>query len=346
MKKLIFVLSIIFAISMLTLSLGAVEVEEAFAFEEFISEDLILPYRLYVPEDYSAENEYPLVVFLHGAGERGKDNDLQLKNAMQTLFDRRDGLMLQSIVIAPQCPEGEQWVDTPWADGNYSTDKIPESNELEAVVALTKALCDEYSVDKARIYAMGVSMGGFGTWDLIIRHNDIFAGAAPMCGGGDPSKASSLVNTPIYTFHGTADASVPYDGTAEMVEAIEDESGRMINFITYDGEGHGIWEKASAEEDWLEWLYEQKLTDRYPDAFASESDTAVIPETNDTEAVSDTEGESAPESSKETTNENVADTEKAADDGNGSFPTAIVIVIIVVIVIAVVALLVVIKRKK
>lgn len=281
MKKIIFTLTFVSALFMLAFSAGAIDVNEAFAFAEFAHEETTLPYRIYIPEDYDENTEYPLVVFLHGAGERGSDNELQLKNAVQALFDRDDGLMMNSIVIAPQCPEGEQWVDTPWADGNYSVDAVPESNELAAVVALLSSLGEKYSIDSSRIYAIGVSMGGFGVWDLITRHNDIFAAAVPMCGGGDPSKASLLSETPIYTFHGSADDSVPFEGTYEMVSAIEDEGSRKINFVIYDGEGHGIWEEASAEPDWLAWIFEHKLTDRYPEI--SETEPATSESKSDTE---------------------------------------------------------------
>ena len=281
MKKIIFTLTFVSALFMLAFSAGAIVVNEAFAFAEFAHEETTLPYRIYIPEDYDENTEYPLVVFLHGAGERGSDNELQLKNAVQALFDRDDGLMMNSIVIAPQCPEGEQWVDTPWADGNYSVDAVPESNELAAVVALLSSLGEKYSIDSSRIYAIGVSMGGFGVWDLITRHNDIFAAAVPMCGGGDHSKASLLSVTPIYTFHGSADDSVPFEGTYEMVSAIEDEGSRKINFVIYDGEGHGIWEEASAEPDWLAWIFEHKLTDRYPEI--SETEPATSESKSDTE---------------------------------------------------------------
>lgn len=336
MKKLFLILIFTFITVILALNAGALDVNEAFSFEEFSFEGEIMPYRLYVPQDYSEENEYPLVVFLHGAGERGKDNDIQLKNAVQTLFDRADGLMAQSIVIAPQCPEGEQWVDTPWADGNYSVDAVPESNELQTVVALVSSIKESYSVDSARVYAMGVSMGGFGTWDLMIRHNDIFAAAAPMCGGSDPSKASLLVDTPIYTFHGTADSTVPFEGTEEMVGAIEYEGGRLINFVVYDGDGHGIWEKAAAEADWVEWLFSQKLTDRYsaPETEPMETETEPVTEATEeitTEAPAIKENEATPVSSEE--------------KENSSLPLWAVVVIAVVV-LSNIIIIVVIKSKK
>lgn len=297
-KALIAALFIITAI-LLCITSSAAGIDEIFDAETFTSEDTTLPYRIYVPSDYDESESYPLVLFLHGAGERGSDNESQLNKALPTLFEREDGLIKEAIVIVPQCPADNQWVDTPWENGNYSVDEIPESNELSAVVKLVESICDKYSIDKARVYVIGISMGGFGTWDLIIRHNDIFAAAMPVCGGADPSKAEELVNTPIFTFHGTADPSVPYDGTAEMVEAIEDLGGRLINFVTYDGEGHGIWDNACAEEGVIEWIFSQKLSDRYPEMFAPE----------ETEAETETETISVTEASNENT---------AEIDGNSS----------------------------
>ncbi len=289
MKKFLIVAAFIVSAFILCITSSALDLDEIFKAETFTSAKTELPYRIYIPSDYdyTKSEKYPLVLFLHGAGERGNDNESQLKNALPTLFERADGLIKKSIVIAPQCPKDNQWVDTPWTDGNYSVDEIPESNELAAVVELVKSTCDNYSIDKARVYVIGISMGGFGTWDLIMRHNDIFAAAIPICGGADPTKAEELVNTPIYTFHGTDDTSVPYEGTAEMVEAIEDLGGRLINFITYDGEGHGIWDTACAEDGLLEWLFSQKLSDRYPEMFAPE-ETETEAET-ETETVAETE---------------------------------------------------------
>ncbi len=341
MKKICLTLTLVIFAIVLTIGACALNVEEAFSFEEFVLDGSIMPYRLYVPEDYNEENEYPMVVFLHGAGERGKDNDLQLKNAVQTLFDRADGLMAGAIVIAPQCPEGEQWVDTPWEYGNYSTDLISESDELGTVMALISSLEEKYSIDTARIYAMGVSMGGFGTWDLIIRHNDVFAAAAPMCGGGDPLKAASLLETPIYTFHGTADAAVPFEGTEEMVTAIEDEGGRLINFVIYDGEGHSIWEKAAAEEGWVEWLFAQKLTDRYPAVETELKDTE-----NETEATSETQftNETTPAETDAIPNEtNAAEPEEKE---NSSFPIWIIAVIAVVVLSNIIVIGIIVSKKK
>lgn len=333
MKKALITITFIITAIVLCVTSSAVNIDEIFDAETFTSEDTTLPYRIYVPSDYGESESYPLVLFLHGAGERGNDNESQLKNALPTLFERADGLMKKSIVIAPQCPSDNQWVDTPWTDGNYSVDEIPESNELAAVVELVKSTCDKYSIDKARVYVIGISMGGFGTWDLIMRHNDIFAAAIPICGGADPTKAEKLVNTPVYTFHGTDDTSVPYEGTAEMVEAIEDLGGRLINFITYDGEGHGIWDTACAEDGLLEWLFSQKLSDRYPEMFAPE-ETAAETET-DTVAETEAAVTNAPETGEKATDVISDETEKTVHktSENGLSPVVVGVLVAGVVIV-------------
>ena len=227
-----------------------------------LSDGTTMPYRLYVPKDYDAKKTYPLLVVLHGAGERGKDNEAQLKHALLQMFNVENSPVRDAIVLAPQCPEGQQWVDTPWASGNYSTAKVKESNELAGVMEIIDELWYEYTIDDDRIYAMGLSMGGFGTWDLLSRHSDVFAAGVPICGGGDPEMAEVLVDVPIKTFHGSADTSVPVAGTREMAEALENAGSEVFTYEEFEGQGHGIWNTVAARADVINWLFEQSLADR------------------------------------------------------------------------------------
>ena len=225
----------------------------------YTNSDTTLPYRLILPEDYSASKQYPLIVFFHGAGERGNDNELQFVHCVQYI---RDNTPEPCIIVAPQCPTGNQWVDTPWSLGAYSTDNVPESNEMKAVIELLLKLQDEYSVDSDRIYAMGISMGGFATWDAITRHSDMFAAAIPVCGGGDPSKADILKDIPIYTFHAINDPDVPVSGTQQTVSAIKAAGGTKIFYTEYSYGAHGIWNMAFATEGLFTKLFAAKLSDR------------------------------------------------------------------------------------
>ena len=223
-------------------------------------EEYTLPYQIYVPEDYNEDTtEYPIVLFLHGAGERGDDNEAQLKNAVQLLFNDLDSPIYQSIFIAPQCPLEEQWVNTPWNEGNYDCDAVGESDSLKAVMALLEEVKEEYSINLDRIYVMGLSMGGFGTWNLMMRHTDIFAAAIPICGGADVKYAQVLAKKPIYTFHDKKDGTVPYAGTQAMVEAIRAQGGSLITFVETEGYGHAVWDYAVQYEGLMDWLFDQRL---------------------------------------------------------------------------------------
>jgi len=234
---------------------------ENFTYESHTSSDgSVLPYRLYVPQSYSPENEYPLVIFLHGAGSRGTDNYIQLYGSglhymMGFGYD-------ECIIFAPQCPEDSQWVLTPWSDGAYSTEIVDISPQLCAVMDAAGKLCREYRVDLSRLYLTGLSMGGFGTWDLITRYPDIFAAAMPICGSGDPSKGEVLAEsqTAIMTFHGTEDPVVPFEGTKATVDAITAAGGNVI-FTPYKGMKHDTWTTTYSNPEVYEWMFAQKLSD-------------------------------------------------------------------------------------
>ncbi len=235
-----------------------------------------LVYRLYVPSNYDASKDYPVIVFLHGAGERGTDNMAQLGGMVPSMFNQQNTKIENAIVVAPQCPWNNQWVDTPWANGNYSIDNVPESNELKAVVELLNSIKNKYSTDENKYYAMGLSMGGFGTWDLIMRHTDMFAAAVPVCGGADVSQAENLKYMPIFTAHASNDGSVPYAGTEAMVEALRDAGSTAVIFKCHkDGSlssgGHIIWDEIGGNPQMLEWLFSQ-----------SKEKKNILPEENET----------------------------------------------------------------
>ena len=236
-----------------------------------------LNYCLYEPEDLNkSQDKRPLVLFLHGAGERGSDNEAQLKNAiLKVVSDDMDNEWSRSIVIAPQCPSStggntnsdvndpNKWAETNWTKGNYSQDNLPESKPLHAVAELVKEYASLDYVDADRVYVVGLSMGGFGTWDIISRYPELFAAAVPICGGGPSDKIEVLKSIPIYTFHGTADGAVPYAGTQAMYNAIVSAGGNNILFHTFQGAGHGIWNDAitfkgnGSLPDLESWLFSQ-----------------------------------------------------------------------------------------
>lgn len=212
-----------------------------------------LLYRLIVPE--SADGPMPVLVFLHGAGERGDDNRRQLIWGKDLLLNaaREFGC----IVVAPQCPAGEKWSIVDW-----SQDKITFSDEPAESMRLTNALIDDlasrYDVDTDRLYIMGLSMGGYGSWDAICRWPGRFAAAVPICGGGDPAQAEVIKDTPIWAFHGEADPVVSVDLTRAMIQAIKDAGGEP-KYTEYPGVGHNSWSPAFAEPELLTWMTSKSL---------------------------------------------------------------------------------------
>ena len=286
MRKLAAVLLIMLFFTMpLTVS-AAGNIKETAGKFTYTNDTTTLPYRLILPENYDESKEYSLLFFFHGAGERGNDNELQFFHCVQYLADH----MPETIIVAPQCPEGQQWVDTPWSLGAYSIEEVPESDEMIAVMELLDELKGKYSVDTDRIYAAGISMGGFGTWDIMMRHNDVFAAGIPVCGGGDISQAENLVDVPLFVFHGDKDDAVPVSGSRDTVQAIKNAGGTKVEYVEYAGAGHGIWNNAFATEGLLEKLLQQRLSDRIP-----------------------------VEESSEEPSEDVSDTSASSNSGNGGF---------------------------
>ena len=222
---------------------------------------IVLPYRLHLPDDYDADKKYPVLLFLHGAGERGSDNYKQVASnvgIIDRIINSTDSAF-DCIIIAPQCADGYQWVNAPYS-GSYDQSEIAISRHLAAAVELLAHIQDTYSVDSSRLYVTGLSMGGYGTWDLITRYPDMFAAALPVCGGGDPSKAELIKDMAIWAFHGSADDIVPVLGTREMVATLE-QSGSSVIYTEYPGENHFCWHRAFAEPDLLSWLFTQENTD-------------------------------------------------------------------------------------
>lgn len=205
-----------------------------------------LNYCVYEPSGIRSGGEKaPLVVFLHGAGERGGDNMSQLDNAIgKVVYKDSESPFMDAVVIAPQCPSGMQWVDTPWADGNYSLAEVEESETMQKTVRLVEYYSRLRYVDENRVYVVGLSMGAFGAWDMLARHTDMFAAGVAICGGGPTDAAETLAGVPIYAFHGTADRTVPFDGTKEMIDAMAAVGGENAVFVPFEGDGHSIWDKA------------------------------------------------------------------------------------------------------
>lgn len=216
-----------------------------------------LPYRLLLPKNYDQTKKYPLVLFLHGAGERGTDNAVQLKHGAPLFLKPEVRDKFPCIVIAPQCPLEQTWIAIP----NGFAGPNPFSEEPTAPMKLVIGLLDEvtknFPIDQDREYVTGLSMGGYGTWDLLTRFPQRWAAAAPVCGGGDVQRIAPAKDVAIWAFHGTRDTTVPFVRTQEMVAALQAAGGKP-QFSEYPYLGHDSWTTAYAEPELLPWMFAQK----------------------------------------------------------------------------------------
>ncbi len=172
-----------------------------------VSDGVILPYRLLKPKQVEPGRLYPLVLFLHGAGERGHDNRSQLSSIPAKFASDEIRAKYPCYVLAPQCFWNQRWVATSWKAKSHVMPEKPTS-WMRGSLELVEALAKEFPVDKKRIYVTGLSMGGFGAWDAIQRRPDLFAAAVPICGGGDVAQAKAIAHVPIWAFHSADDPTV------------------------------------------------------------------------------------------------------------------------------------------
>lgn len=205
-----------------------------------ITESKSLDYLIALPEGYDAEGDpVPVILFLHGAGERGDDvNRVKAWGPPKMVEDGHD---FGAIVISPQCPADSWWTE-----------------ELDVLIALLDRIEEQYNVDEDRIYVTGLSMGGYGTFALAARQPDRFAAAVPICGGGTYFDARRLSKLPMWIFHGEADNVVPVDESRRMAALINARDGEHAKLTTYPGVGHNSWSAAYGDEAMWEWLFEQK----------------------------------------------------------------------------------------
>lgn len=225
-----------------------------FSFEKYVNANGdTLNYRQLI-SDYDPISKYPLVIFLHGSGERGDDNEAQLKWGVLNFASDQNMKMHPSIVIAPQCPKNMSW-------GNFSYEDMslqPSPTEpMKLLMELINQSILKLPVDINRIYITGLSMGGYGTFDAISRYPNLFAAAVPVCGGGDVSKASSISHIPIWIFHGALDGVVNPVLSQDMVAALTKE-GAHPGFTQYPEVGHFSWIAAYSDTMMMEWLFRQR----------------------------------------------------------------------------------------
>jgi len=217
-----------------------------------------LRYRLLSPLNFDPLKKYPFVVFLHGAGERGNDNELQLANGVKNFASIENREKYPCFVVAPQCAEGFRWVETDWRLPSHIMPVAP-SVYMTKMKTLLDSFCRLPFVDTTRIYITGLSMGGFGTWDAVSRWPHKFAAAVPVCGGADTSKAALIKDIPVWVFHGAVDKVVLTSRSRDIVAALKKAGGFPL-YTEYPGVAHGIWSKTYANSELYKWLFKQSLS--------------------------------------------------------------------------------------
>ncbi len=234
-------LRLAFALALLATTMTAVRAQPRLAYDGGWTDTASGQALVSLPEGYDAEpdRDWPLLLFLHGAGERG--DSLAIVGVHGPLKERRQGRDLPFVIVAPQVPAGERWT-------------------AGRVAAALDAALDTYRVDASRVYLTGLSMGGFGTWDAIMQMPERFAAAAPVCGGGLPLGLETARGVPVWAFHGAMDPVVPIEMSVGMVRGLR-QAGGDVRFTVYPDAGHDSWSQAYADPELYSWLLSHSLGD-------------------------------------------------------------------------------------
>jgi predicted peptidase len=199
-------------------------------------------YVLFVPHDYKGDQQYPLILFLHGAGETGTDGLKQAQVGIGPAIKKQEKTF-GFITVMPQSQK-RTW--------------LADSDDAKRALAILAEIQKEYKVDAKRIYLTGLSMGGYGTWSLAVKYPDRWAAIVPVCGRGDPTQAEKIKDLPCWCFHGDADGAVKVQHSRDMIEAIKKAGGKPT-YTEYPGVGHNSWDKAYGTAELYEWLLKQSL---------------------------------------------------------------------------------------
>lgn len=236
------------------------QTESPYTYQVFVNNEGTLKYRMLMPKDFSEEKQYPVVLFLHGAGERGSDNERQLVHGSKLFVSEENRENFPAIIIFPQCPKDSYWSN---ATVNRSTKPItldyplgkPPKEPLSLVMQLMEDYLNKPYVDKNKIYVGGLSMGGMGTFEILYRRPDMFAAAFAICGGGNPDSTKEYATkTELWVFHGAKDDVVNPQLSIDMVRGYLKYGGKP-NFTLYADDNHNSWDSAFAEPELLPWLF-------------------------------------------------------------------------------------------
>ena len=217
---------------------------EKFTFTDSLT-STTLPYRLILPENYDNTKKYPVILYLHGMGENGTDNEAQLKY-IHLMYSTAGDMLKEAILVAPQNNSG--WF-------------IGEDNTVGVAKRLLDNVIEEYSCDINRIYVMGMSMGGHGTWNMLESYPEFFAAAIPICGWGNSQIGDKLKNMPIWIYHGTADPTINISQSESVYNSIINAGGNKVKFTRLEGVQHDSWSSAFDNRELFCWLFAQNKTE-------------------------------------------------------------------------------------
>lgn len=221
-----------------------------------------MPYRVLIPVAYDSLQKYPVIFFLHGAGERGRDNEKQLVHGAKLFLNDTVRENYKAIVVFPQCPVNDYWANvlrTHDDKGKRAFDFLMEGAPGKYMVLLQELvnyILETYPAKKDQLYVGGLSMGGMGTFELVKRMPKVFAAAFPICGGANPASAKKLKKTSWWVFHGAIDNVVPPHHSENMVKAMK-AVGVKVKFTLYPNANHNSWDSAFAEPDLFSWMFAQ-----------------------------------------------------------------------------------------
>lgn len=260
MKKII--LTILTLLLLQVITYNRVFAQPTYQKGEFISKttgDTLL-YRYLTPESIKKGKKYPLVIFLHGSGERGNDNEAQLFHGSGQFLNPVNREKYPAYVLFPQCPDGVSGAYMPPLETLVPAD-MPLNPPVAPIVLTLMDLIDSYisnpNIDPNRVYIMGISMGGIATFDIVSRYPQKFAAAIPICGSVNPQRLKGTKGVAWRIFHGDSDPAVTVEGSREAYKALRD-FGLNVEYIEFAGYTHNSWNPAFNYPDFMKWLFKQK----------------------------------------------------------------------------------------
>lgn len=256
LKQLLFLSVVIIALFLVSLTYG-----QEYGKHNYITNEVQLPYRVLLPEGYEKNSQkmYPLIIFLHGIGERGSDNELQLVHCSD--YFKKDSFREKwpSIVVYPQCPSDSHWskVKNRFPNSYKFYKRKRKNKQLDVLEDFIEYVENTYPIDKNQIYIGGLSMGGMGTLEIIFRNPDKFAAAFSFCGGADPSWSRKIKSTPLWLMHGEKDDVISYKFSKELYTTLLQKKAK-VKYTHFPNHGHKVWNAAIEEKSLFPWLFSHK----------------------------------------------------------------------------------------